>query len=248
LLLAIACIVLCLALWRVILRVTTAPAPGAAAVNQPPPALSHTIEVNPADARGIIDALTLAVSGQTILVPPGEFLGPLILKEGVDIVAKDPRQTIVRSDPSSTAEPGIAIVARGIGKAVINGLRVASDDTHPLTTGILVANSSVSLVNLDVSGAVYTGIRIEGDSSPRVTECFVHLNGGSGVGIRDHSAPELIRNQIMQNGLMVNAPRPGIEVGPAAKPLLEGNLISGNGADEPLRKTRVESKKQQGDR
>jgi len=227
-------------LWRIIIRVTTVPP-------AQPVKVSHTIEVNAADARGIMDALNTAVSGQTILVPPGEFLGPLILKEGVDIVAKDPRQTVVRSDPSAAAEQGIAIVARGVQKALVNGLRVASDDTHPLHTGVLVVDSSVDLVNLDISGAAYSGIRIEGDSKPRVAECFVHLNGGAGIGVGDQAEPVLVRNQIMQNGLMVNAARPGIEIGPSAKPVLEGNLISGNGADEPLKTGHAEAKKKRED-
>lgn len=229
--------------WRLIVRVTTVPAPAGSV----PPMVTHTIEVNPADARGIIDALNVAVAGQTILIPPGEFLGPLILKDGVDLVAKDPRQTVVRSDPAATAEQGIAIVARGVQKALVNGLRVAADDTHPLTTGVLVVDSSVDLVNLDVSGAVYSGIHIEGDSKPHISECFVHSNGGAGVAIGDRAQPTLVRNQIMQNGLMVNAVRPGVEVGPGAKPVLEGNLVSGNGADEPLKTGRAETKKRKED-
>jgi serine/threonine protein phosphatase PrpC len=241
LLVALICIGVALALWRIIIRVTTVPAPAAAAV------ISHTIEINAADARGIMDALNTAVSGQTILVPPGEFLGPLILKEGVDIVAKDPRQTVVRSDPSAPAEQGIAIVARGVQKALVNGLRVASDDTHPLHTGVLLVDSSVDLVNLDISGAAYSGIRIEGDSRPRVSECFVHANGGAGIGVGDHAEPVLVRNQIIQNGLMVNAARPGIEVGPNAKPVLDGNLVSGNGADEPLKTGHAEARKKRED-
>ncbi len=204
---------------------------------------AHTIDVNSADARGIIDALSTAVSGDTVLVPPGEFLGPLLLKDGVSIVAKDPRSTVVRSDPAATADEGIAIVARGVQKSIVNGLRIAADDTHPLKTGILLVDSSVELVNLDISGAVFSGIRMEGVSNPRIEACFIHSNGGAGVAIGDTSAPTLVRNQIMQNGLMVNAVRPGIEIGPAAKPLLEGNLVSGNGADEPLKTGQTETGK-----
>ena len=202
--------------WRIIVHLTTVPAASIASAQTTP---RHTIEVAASDARGIIDALNVAVPGQTILVPPGEFLGPLILKDGVDIVANDPRQTVIRSDPSSPVEQGIAIVARGVSKAVVNGLRIASDDTHPLRTGVLLVGSSVNLVNLDISGAVFSGIRIEDHSTPRVTECYIHSNAGAGISIGDNSAPALVHNQVMQNGLMVNAVRPGIEIGPSAQPL-----------------------------
>jgi serine/threonine protein phosphatase PrpC len=209
------------AAWRIIVRVTTVP-PVPAPVVQVPAATFKTVEVNAADARGIIDALNVAEAGETISVPPGEFLGPLILKEGVDIIAKEPQKTVVRSDPASTTEPGIAIVSRGVQKASISGMRIEADDTHPLKIGVLIVDSSIQLVNMDVSGAVYSGIRMEGVSSPRVEGCFIH-----------------------SNGLMVNSPRPGIEVGANSKPVLEDNLISGNGTDEPMKPVNSEHKEHQ---
>lgn len=228
-------------LWRVVFQLTSVPQ--TAKLHVPTAVPPHVIEVNASDARGIIDALSLANPGDTISVPPGEFLGPLLLKDGVDIVAKTARETTVRCDPAATAEQGIALIARGVHHSSVRGLRIAADDTHPLKTGALLSDSSIDLENLDISGAIYSGVRIEGDSHPRLTENFIHANGGAGVFIGDYAAPTLTRNQIMQNGLMVNAARPGIETAPTAKPLLEGNLISGNGADDPLKTGHAESKK-----
>ena len=230
-------------LWRLVFQVTSVPAPTVAKEQATAPTPPRTIEVSASDARGIIDSLTLANSGDTISVPPGEYLGPLLLKEGVNIIAKLPRQSTVRSDPASTAELGIAIVARSVQNATITGLRVAADDTHPLKTGVLISDSSVKLENLDISGAVYSGVRIEGSSQSHLLENFIHGNGGAGVSIGDNGSPTLVRNQIMQNGLMVNAARPGIETAPSAKPVLDGNLISGNGADDPLQTGHADSKK-----
>jgi hypothetical protein len=241
-------------LWRVVLHMTSVPQVPAPVeqVDQTPQvpanAGSRTIEVSATDARGLIEALDTAVSGDTISVPPGEYLGPLILKDGVDILAKVPRQSVVRCDPAATAEQGIGIVARGIQKSIINGLKIASDETHPLKTGVLIVDSAVQLVNLDISGAVYSGVRIEGDSKPYLIENFIHGNGGAGVAMRDTAIPTLARNQIMQNGLVVNAVRPGIEVSGQAKPVLDGNLVSGNGTDEPLRTGHAETKKRPGER
>lgn len=210
-----------LAAWRIIVRVTTV-APAPVPVVQTPAATVKTIEVNATDAHGIIDALNVAEAGETISVPAGEFLGPIILKEGVDIIAKDPHQTIIRSDPSNTTEPGIAIVSRGVQKATISGLRVETDQTHPLRIGVLIEDSSIHLLNMDISGAAYSGIRLEGVSNPRIQGCFIH-----------------------SNGLMVNSPRPGIEVGASSKPVLSDNLISGNGTDEPMKPVSSEHKKRQ---
>jgi serine/threonine protein phosphatase PrpC len=227
-------------LWRGVLYFTAVPA----TVKEPPvvAAVSHVIEVKATDAHGIIDALATAASGDTISVPPGEFLGPLLLREGVDIRAKIPRQSILRCDPAASAEPGIGMIARSVHKAEITGLMIAADATHPMKDGVLLVDSSIELANMDISGAAHSGIRIEGDSKPHLLENFIHNNGGAGVAILNTASPVLVHNQILQNGLMVDAPRPGIEIGLAAKPVLEGNLISGNGADEPLKTGHAESK------
>ena len=229
-------------IWRVVVQTTTTPV---VITKEQPPAVvaSHTIEVNPSDAHGIIDALTTATSGDTISVPPGDFFGPLLLKTGVDIVAKTPRQSFVQSDPAAVAEQGIGMVARSVHNSKVTGLTIAADEAHPLKIAVLLVDSSVELANMDISGAASSGVRIEGDSKPHLLENFIHNNGGAGVAIRDTSAPVLVHNQILQNGLMVNAPRPGIDVGPSAKPVLEGNLISGNGADPPLKTGRAAESK-----
>jgi serine/threonine protein phosphatase PrpC len=245
LLIALVCAGLGFGLWRVVVRVTTVPAAPVAKPETPVATQSQMIEVNASNARGIIEALNSAVSGDTISVPPGDYLGPLQLKDGVDIVAKVPRLVIVRSDPAATSDQGTGIVARSVRKALVNGITLAADDTHPLKMGVLLVDSSVELADLDISGAVYSGVRIEGDGKPKLIENFIHANGGAGVDISGNAAPTLLRNQIMQNGLMVNSTRPGIEVGPLARPLLEGNLVSGNGADDALKTGHAESEKQQ---
>ena len=191
--------------WQIIVHVTTQPS---LAKHQLVMATPHVIEVSASNARGIIDALSTASAGDTISVPPGEFLGPLILKDDVAIVARTQHQSIVRCDPAAVAEQGIGMVARGVHKAEVKGLKIAADDTHPLKTAVLLVDSSVELADMDISGAVYSGVRIEGDSSPLLVENFIHGNGGAGVFIGDTASPKLVRNQIIQNGLMVNAVRP----------------------------------------
>lgn len=234
-------------LWRVILQVTSVPAPTVAKEQPAAIAAPRTIEVSPSDPQGIINALIQANSGDTIAVPPGDFLGPLLLKDGVEIVATSPGQSALRCEAAAAEGQGIAIIARGVHNASVKGLKIVGDESHPLKTGVLIADSDVVLENLDISGAAYSGIRIEGDSQPRLIENSIHGNGGAGIFVGDSSSPTLSQNQIMQNGLSVNAPRPGIDVGPLAKPVLMGNLVSGNGTDDPLKTGHATSKKQQGE-
>jgi parallel beta-helix repeat protein len=181
----------------------------------------QTIAVNPADPLGITSALAAAQPGDTISIPPGNYLGPLQLKEHVNLIATVPRQAILRSDPSSSPDPGIALAAHSMAVARVSGLRIMGDDTHPLRTGILLANSSVELEDCEVSGAVEAGIRIEGDSHPLLLGNFVHGNVGPGIIIHAPAAPRLVGNRVSGNK------SPQISVDSDAHPVLLDNLQSG---------------------
>lgn len=200
-------------------------------VSNAPRSLPQHTAVNSADALGIIKALSTAIPGDTVDVPPGQYLGPLVMKEGVNIESARPGQVVVRSDPKSANYPGIAIVASGIQDARVRGLLVTGDETHPLRVGMLIQNSAVEADELDVSGAIEAGILIEGGSHPLLLANLLHGNSGPGAVVRDQSSPRLDGNFITGNGLSPDAPRPGMEVSAAAQPELLNNTISDNGTD-----------------
>ena len=185
-------------LWANLERVFPRPAP--------------TLSVNPNDPQGIVRALSIARPGDTVEIPPGEFLGPIELKEGVELIGRTPGQTILRSP-----DGGIAIIARGIRNARVAGLRIVG--------GIVVTGSAVELNDLDISGARDAGIRIEGASQAVLLANHIHGNPGFGVVIQDASTPRLVGNTVTDNG------RNGVEIQAPAKPVLENNTIMRNGGD-----------------
>jgi PPM family protein phosphatase len=225
--------------------------------------LPARIAVNPADSLGIANALSIALSGDTIDVPPGEYLGPIQLKEGVSIVSSSPGTAVLqsakgadtprqageerlralggaaetapvlraflKSDPTSATDSGVGIIARGLHHVRVQGLSIVSDDTHPLRTGILIANSTVQIEDLDISGAIDGAIRFEGDSGGLLLANFIHANPGPGVIISDTSAPRLAGNYISDNGKVPRAIRAGVEIESLARPDLERNVIVQNG-------------------
>lgn len=213
-------------LWRVIDHYTIPPATrqDARALHVP-----RDVAVDSADSLGIIKALAAAQPGDTINVPPGEYLGPILLKDRVAIIAKPARQAILHSDPASTTDSGVAIVARGVNEARVKGLRVAGDEAHPLRTGLLIDDSSIEAEDLDISGAIDSGIRIAGDSHPLVLGNFVHSNSGTGVIIRSPSVPRLVGNRISENGRVSGSLHAGVEIDSAAEPVLQHNEIIDNG-------------------
>ena len=213
--------------WRLLDHLSAGTAP--AKDESPAPHVPRDIPVNSANARGILDALATALPGDTIVVAPGDYLGPLVLKDKVNIIATSPRQSIVRADPAATIDQAIGIVARHTDGAHIQGLRVLADDLHPLKIGVLIEDSSLELSDMDIMGAIESGVRIEGDSHPFLLGNSIHQNPGAGVVIRDSAAPRLAGNHIMDNGLAPSALRAGIETSPDASPVLDDNTVNHNG-------------------
>lgn len=196
----------------------------------PVPAPKH-ISVDATDSLGIVKALSAAGPGDTIDVPKGQFLGPVVLKEHVNVEGIQPGEAVVRSDPNSTSYPGVAIVAAGIHSALLRGLSVSGDDAHPLRVGLLIQNSSIEADELNISGAIETGVLISGDSHPLLLANFIHGNSGSGALINDQSSPRLSGNTITGNGTSPDASKPGIEISPTAQPVLANNTVADNGSD-----------------
>jgi hypothetical protein len=187
------------------------------------------ITVDPGDPRGILQALTASVAGDTIDVLPGEYLGPIQLKNNVDIIGRVPGQAILRSDPAASSDAGYAIIARDVKSARVAGLRVTGDDAHPLRTGVWITNSSIELDNTEISDASEAGIRIDGSSSPLLLANYIHANAGAGLIIAGQSAPGLEGNWISENGTAPAARRSGVEIESGAKPVLGHNVILRNG-------------------
>jgi len=225
--LIVVAILLALTAWRVLDRGANQPEPSAAVPAAP--RAPKEIPVNAADSLGIQKALAAALPGDTIAVPQGEYLGPLELKDRVNIVAQSAHQVIVRSDPASTTDAGIAIAARDVKDARIKGLNVTGDDTHPLRVGLLIANSSIEAEDIEIASAIESGLRIDGDSRPLIVGSNFHSNAGPGIVIHGQSAPRLVGNRVAENGRIAGTPRAGIEIDNESQPTLLHNDILQNG-------------------
>ena len=190
---------------------------------------TQTVAINAADPLAIVKAMNAARPGDTIEIPAGEFFGPVEFKEGVNLIAEKPGAAILRADPVSVNDAGVAIAVRGVHKGRISGLRVAGDEKSALTTGLLLRNAAIEIDDTEISGASQCGVRIEGASAGVLRANFIHDNAGCGVWIGEDSVPRLAGNRISKNG---GNSRPGIEVHPPGEPSIENNLITGNGAPD----------------
>ena len=189
--------------------------------------------INPADPHAIARALSTARPGDTIQVPAGEFLGPIVLVDGVNLVSPVPGAAVIRTDPAAVADTGIGFIARGIRSGRLSGFHVIGDDRTPLATGVLIEDAGVEIDDVEISGAGDCGMRIAGASTAVLRANWIHGNRGCGISIGAGSSPRLSGNRISENGVPPDALRQGVEIRTPASPAIENNIITGNGQPNP---------------
>jgi PPM family protein phosphatase len=117
----------------------------------PSEASGATITVSAGES--ITSAVERATAGSVVLVEPGEYRETLRLKNNVRIVSRVARGATIRL--SGTASEGdAAVVVVGVVGAELLGFRIVGDAATPLGTGVLIRGSQVSLVDIEVTGAV----------------------------------------------------------------------------------------------
>jgi hypothetical protein len=175
----------------------------------------------------IAAALQPAEPGSTIVVEPGEYHERLILRSGVRLVSRVPRGAIIRL-PGSASEADPAIVAADIRDAEFAGFRIIGDAATPLGTGVLISNSDLSIVDVEVSGATRVAVDISGVSHPRLVASDIRDNPGAALAIRSGASPRIVHNVFVRNGLSTAA-ADTVVIDANAEPDFSGNLFHGLG-------------------
>ena len=121
-------------------------------------ALSHRTQIVQS-TESIGAAIERAEPGSEIIVEPGEYRERLILRDNVRLVSRVPRGATIRLPATaSDAQTEPAVVAAGATNAEFVGFKIVGDAKTPLGVGILVADSAISLVDVEVTGAATAGI------------------------------------------------------------------------------------------
>lgn len=172
--------------------------------------------------ESITAAVRRATAGSVVLVEPGEYRETLTLKNDVRIVSRVPRAATIRL--SGTASEGdAAVVVVGVAGAELAGFRIVGDAATPLGTGVLIRGSQVSLVDIEVTGAVNAAIVVDGMSSATILASDVHDNPGVALTIRSAS-PRIAHNVFMRNGTSERVHRSFI-IDEGADPHFTGNVF-----------------------
>jgi serine/threonine protein phosphatase PrpC len=179
----------------------------------------------------IAEALAKARPGDTVEVAVGEYREQVKMRNGVDLRSGEPGGAILRAAPMTA---GPAVVADDVTGARISGFRILADPKMPLSEGIVLNNSKVTVEDMEVSGAglgieirgaagpvlrgnsvhdcAAEGILIVGPSRPWISHNAIRRNKGAGVAAREGARPYLVDNVFEKNALELPAELPMAEV------------------------------------
>lgn len=153
-------------------------------------------------SESIAAAIERAAPGSRIVVEPGEYRERIVLKDDISVVSRVPRGATIRL-PSAAADDqaGPAVAAVGISTGDLIGFRIVGDSATPLGTGILVMDSAVSVVDVEITGATIAGVVFaEAGRSSSFVGGDIHDNPGPGLVVDAGAAPRIANTVFSRNG------------------------------------------------
>jgi hypothetical protein len=181
------------------------------------------VRVDP--TQSIAAAVAAAAAGAEVVVEPGEYREQVRLKTGVRVTSRVPRGAVLRL-PSGASETDAAVIAFEVSNAVFTGFRIQGDAATPLGAGIVVRNATVSLSDLDISGAGTAGIEYVGNGGGSVVGVDFHDNPGAAIVVRAGASPRVAHNSFARNATSERAPG-ALLVEAAARPAITSNTFYG---------------------
>jgi serine/threonine protein phosphatase PrpC len=181
--------------------------------------------------ESISAALARAEPGSQVIVEPGEYRERITLVEDVRLVSRVPRGATIRLPATaSDAQPEPAVISLGLARGEFAGFKIVGDAKTPLGVGILVVDSGVSLVDVEVSGATTAAIAFSGFTTARLVGSEIHDNPGTALAIAGSAVPVITQNVFRRNGMSHHTSGTfNIERG--AAPIFQRNVFLGVGPD-----------------
>ncbi|MCH8962189.1 MAG: right-handed parallel beta-helix repeat-containing protein, partial [Bacteroidetes bacterium] len=176
----------------------------------------------PGSYQTIGEALDAAEPGDVVDVAPGVYREVVRLKGGVAVVSPVPGAAVLRLDESGDSS---VVVAERVQRARLVGFKIEG-----AAVGLHLRDAQVEVVDVEVTGASFAGVLVEGRTEAVLRASLVVDNGGSGVHIRGAAArPRLVQNVIRHNGTARASP--GVLIEDGATPVLLRNVITGHAVE-----------------
>jgi serine/threonine protein phosphatase PrpC len=185
-----------------------------------------TIVVRPTES--IAAALRRAQAGSAVVVEPGEYRETVVLVDGVRLVSRVPRGATIRL-PGTASERDAAVVAANVSGAAFVGFRILGDAATPLGTGLLVKDAEVSVVDVEITGAVNVAIDLQRGapaSHPPLGENRTSFGGGQASDLRDMARVSVVASDVHDN------PGAALAIRSGASARIAHNVFIRNGVSE----------------
>jgi hypothetical protein len=178
--------------------------------------------------ESISAAIARATSGSQVLVEPGEYREQIRLRDGIRVVSRAPREATLRL-PAGAAASDAAVVATGLTAGNLAGFRIVGDAATPLGIGILAHDATLSIVDVEITGATEAAVDLRG-AGVSLVGSDVHDNPGVGLVIRAGATPRIANSTFARNGTPDRAAKALVIEG-GARPRFTGNVFRGVGPD-----------------
>lgn len=188
------------------------------------------VRIVPPDGS-IADAIRDAAPDSEIIVEPGEYREQLVLKDRVRLVSRVPRGAVIRlpaTVPDTVNVP--AVLAIGLSRAEFAGFRIVGDAATPLAVGIRVEESTLSIVDVEITGATAAGVEFSGGGAAALLGSDIRENPGAAIVVRGLATPRIAHNVFARNGTSERAAGPLVVMN-GAQPRFSGNVFLGLSRD-----------------
>jgi serine/threonine protein phosphatase PrpC len=173
--------------------------------------------------QSIAAAVLGAAPGTHVLVEPGEYREQIRLRTGVRLTSRVPRAATLRL-PGGASETDAAVVAFEVSDVDFSGFRIEGDAATPLGAGIVIRNSSVTVSDVDISGARNAAVEYIGSAGGSLVGGDLHDNPGTAIVVRAGAAPRIAHNTFARNAGSERASGT-LLVEAAARPVITGNTF-----------------------
>jgi serine/threonine protein phosphatase PrpC len=188
----------------------------------------HVTAAGTGDFATISQAIAAARPGDVVEVDPGTYEERIALADGVFVRARARRATVLRR-PANAAGPWTAISATGVRGAGLSGFSIRGSEAAAIDYGVSLTNADVEIDDVAVEGTRVAAVQFTRGSRSRLRGSDLSANRGAAIVIEGGSAPEILHNVIVRNG-MAAPRRAGVALaGAGAGTVIEGNIIRDNG-------------------
>ena len=194
---------------------------------------TRTCQASPGDV--LQPCLNDARPGDTLLVLPGVYVGPLELRSGVTVESRPLGAAVLLPGPDTSITA--TILAEDITGAELAGFVLQTDSGagRRHQTAVHIRHADLSLKHLVIRETTRPAVEVEAAPGNRIYLDSLTITASDSAGMVFHTAGggvSLTNSLVTQNGLATN--QPGLVIYGAYLPELEGNRIYDNGTDSIL--------------